>query len=702
MAPEQAHGRNADRRADIWSFGVVFYEMLTGERAFKGESVSDTLASVLKLEPAWDRLPAATPAAIRHVIRRCLTKDPRQRLQAIGEARIAIDNVLTGNGEDVAAPMSVPSPSRGSILGWIAAAVMAGVGLWGWSRPAVQTRHTVIRLATTLPTAHLPGTIALSRDGSRLAFAGGPRQQIYVRMIDQLDARPLAGTDGATFLCFSPDREWISYIAGPRPGQQLKRIAVAGGPVQTLADAVAQLGPPVQHWGADDNILFSNNGVLTRIRSGGGTPEILATPDLTRGEQFYAGAQLLPGDHGILVSIHRGGTPPNVNSIAVLNPRTKERKIVLERAGIAQYVPTGPSSAVGHLVYYDQRTASLMAVPFDLDRLEVKSSPVPVVDSVRPTIGPFGDFGISDSGTLVYVPGTAAPGAGPTLVWVDRGGTEQPLGAPPREYISNQSAPRLSPDGHRIAVTIAGESEDIWVYDLDRGTLERVTSEGNSRGPEWTPDGKRLVYERSGAGTAVLSVPVDGSAAPSVIATHDKTRIEPSSISPDGTLVLGFFPLEKGLWVLDVAEPAGAKLRPFLDSKFARFNPAFSPDGKWVAYRGDDTGRSEVYVTPYPGPGGRFQISTDGGGLPRWPVDGRELFYRNGDKLMGVEIRTEPSFRAGKPAVLFQGRYGNGYDVSPDGKRFLMVKPPGGQAPTDQVNVVLNWLEDLKARAPTK
>jgi eukaryotic-like serine/threonine-protein kinase len=716
MAPEQAHGRSADRRADIWSFGTVLYEMLTGELAFKGESVSDTLASVLKLEPPWDRLPAATPAVVRSLLRRCLTKDPKQRLQAIGEARIAIDNVPGANSEYVVKPMSLSSPSRFGVLGWVATAVtagvatavIAGVALWGWSRSAVQKPLTVIRLATTFPTAHLPGTIALSRDGSRLAFAGGPRQQIYVRMIDQFDARPLPGTEGAVFLCFSPDGEWISYIAGSRPGQQLKRIAVAGGPVQTLTDAVSQIGPPVQNWGADDNILFSTNGVLTRIRSGGGTPETVATPDYTKGEQFYAGAQLLPSDHGILVTIHRGGGNTDDNVIVVLNPRTKEKKVVLEHAGIAQYVSTGPVSTAGHLVYYDPRTASLLAVPFDADRLAVRGSPVPVVDAVRSTVGPFGDFSISDSGTLVYVPGTAKGRTASTLVWVDRAGTEQQLGAPPRAYGSNLTAPRLSPDGHRIAVTIAGDSDDVWVYDQDRGTLERVTSEGNSRGPVWTPDGKRLVYERSpGADSAVLSVPVDSSAAPSVIATQNKASILPSSISPDGRLMLGFFPIDKGLWVLDLVEgaPGGPKLRPFLDSKFAKFNPSFSPDGKWVAYRSDETGRSEIYVTPYPGPGGRFQISTDGGQFPRWAGDGRELFYRNqaDDKMMAVEIQTEPTFRAGKPTVLFERRYGNGYDVSPDGKRFLMVKPAGGeQAPTDQLNVVLNWFEELKARVPAR
>jgi dipeptidyl aminopeptidase/acylaminoacyl peptidase len=392
--------------------------------------------------------------------------------------------------------------------------------------------------------------------------------------------------------------------------------------------------------------------------------------------------------------------------VVVLNPRTKDRKVVLERVGIAQYVPTGRPSTAGHLVYYDGRTASILAVPFDVDRLEVRGSPVPVVDAVRSTIGPFGDFSISDSGTLVYVPGTGPERTASTLVWVDGVGTERPLSAPPRAYSSNTSAPKLSPDGHRIAVTIAGESDDIWVYDQDRGTLERVTSEGNSRGPVWTPDGMRLVYEGlSGAHSAVLSVPVDRRAAPSVIATHDKARIVPSSVSPNGKFVLGFFPIDKGLWVLDVAEGAlgGAKLSPFLDSKFTKYNPAFSPDGKWVAYRSFNTGRPEIDVTPYPGPGGRFQISTDGGDWPRWAVDGRQLFYRNGDKMMAVEVRTEPTFRTSKPTVLFEGRYGNGYDVSADGKRFLMVKPAGAQqAPTDQLNVVLNWFEELKARVPTK
>jgi Tol biopolymer transport system component len=255
-----------------------------------------------------------------------------------------------------------------------------------------------------------------------------------------------------------------------------------------------------------------------------------------------------------------------------------------------------------------------------------------------------------------------------------------------------------------VAVSIPGDAEDIWVYDLSRGTLDRITSQGSSGGPIWTPDGKRIVYERRPqAGAAVASVAADGSDTPTILATHDKGPIAPSSVSPDGKIVLGFYPLERGFWVLPLQDGADdRKPQPYLDSRFTGFNPAFSPDGHWIAYSSDETGRREIYVSPYPGPGARFPISVDGGGVPRWSHDGRELFYRKGQQMMAVAIQTSPVFRAEKPVVLFEGPYGNNFDVARDG-RFLMIKPPNvQQTPTNQVNVVLNWLEELKQRVPTR
>jgi len=706
MSPEQAHGKAVDRRADIWSFGAVLYELLTGKQVFAGESVSDTLASVLKLEPDWKSLPTETPSDVRTLLRRCLTKDRKHRLQAIGEARILIEDVLSGKApeETAGAPVPAPPQSRLGAAGWIAAAILgatAGVAIWGWMHPSTLPPRGVVRFTATVPVSSIGGAMALSRDGSQLAFVGGPRQQIHVRAMDQFNARPIAGTEGASFICFSPDGQSISYISGERPAGFLKRVAVAGGPAQTLANALFGVGPPVQSWAPDDTIFFTNNGELMRISSGGGKPETLARPDTQKGERYYAGPQMLPGGEQLLVSILFSGSGSSGHRVVSLNVRTGERKTVIERAGIAQYAPTGPSSTAGHIVYYDQATASLMAVPFDVKRLEVKGSPAPVLEGIQSARGPFGIFGLSDSGTLVYAPGARAAESSSTLVWVDRNGTEHSLPAPPRTY----GSPTLSPDGLRIATSISGQTEDIWVYDLPRGTLDRITSDGNSGGPIWTPDGKRLIYERRpGGGAAVMWVSADGSSPPSVLATRGNGPIVPSSVTPDGKLLMGFYAIEGGLWILPLEVASGrARPQPILASRFTLFNPALSPDGQWVAYRSQETGRSEIYASPYPGPAGKFPLSTDGGTLPRWSRSGRELFFRNGDKMMAIDVQTSPQFRASTPKLLFEKRDANGsYDVGPDGKRFLMIKQPAvQQAAAEQVNVVVNWFEELRRLVPT-
>jgi len=700
MSPEQARGKPVDNRADIWSFGAVLYEILTGKQAFGGESVSDTLASVLKLDPDWDRLPANTPGAVRKLLRRCLTKDRRQRLQAIGEARIAIEEVTGGKAEEVETTVRSLRSRLGSV-GWIAAAIILSVALWGWLRPAPPAPRSVVRLTTTLPVANVIGAIALSRDGSRLAFVGGPHRQIYVRMMDQLEAKPIPGTEEASSICFSPDGQWISYFGGTSK-PKLMKIAVAGGPAQVLVDAVSAF-VFTQDWGSDDNILFTGNGgSLMRIPAAGGTPQTLATPDPKSNEMFLAGPQLLPGGKQVLVNIARSGGPAGRGGqLAALNLQTGEKKILIDHAvAVGRYLPTGPGPAAGHIVYYTPLTGSLMAAAFDASRMEVKGSPVPVLDGVQGYgNSPFALLGVSDSGTLAYVAGDQGPRSAYTLVWVDRKGVEQPLPAPPRAY----GSPRLSPDGQRIALGISDLEREVWVYDLARGTLQNVTSGGYGYSPIWTPDGKRLIYAASN-GTSVVWAPFDGSSPPSILTRAEKGAITPTSVSPDGKLI-GYYPTSGDLWVLPLPEGSSGETKPqaFLDSRVRKVEPAFSADGRWVAYRSDETGNREIWVVPYPGPGGQILISTDGGATPRWSHDGRELFYRNGDRMMAVDVQTSPAFRAGTPKVLFKGTYASAYDVSPDGKRFLMIKPPAtAQAPTDQVTVVVNWFEELHRRVPVE
>jgi Tol biopolymer transport system component len=711
MSPEQVNGIKADRRADIWSFGAVLFEMLSGQRAFQGTSNVDTLASVMKVEPDWGELPKMVPTSIQALVRRCLVKDRKQRLQAIGEARIVLANV--GQVPDRPEMAQVGNLRH---VPWIFAAlatVIAGAALWGWLKPVPTEVRPVVRVTTPLPVLNVPGAIAFSHDGSRIAFVGGPAPgQIFVRSMDQLETRPLAGTEAPTFLCFSPDGQYISFIGGEPAAQgHLRRVALAGGPVQTLAEVATRVGPPTQNWAEDDNIYFANAGALMRIPSTGGKSEILATPHTERGERFYYGAQLLPGGRDLLVGVLVAGK----TQIVALNLQTgalKSAKTLLNGDGMFQFVHAGASPTTGHIVYFAAATGSVLAVPFDAGRLEAKGSPVPVLEGVQGfNTSPFALLGISESGTLVYVPGVVTQETGSTLVWVDRKGTEQPVGAPRRNY----SSVRMSPtDSQRIATSIFTDTADIWVYDVARGTLDRITSEGKSQLPIWTPDGKRVIYERTPASNkpAVLWAPADRSGPPAMLTSREKDPIVPSSVSPDGKLVIGYYPLETGLWVLPLPEGATKDSKPqsILESQFRKATPEFSPDGHWVAYIVDDTGRLEVYVAPYPGPGPKFTISIDGGSAPRWSRNGRELFYRSGNnrsgqKMMAVDVQLSPTFHAGRPKVLFEGSYSS-YDVTADGQRFLMVKPPAaqqtstGQGPAVQATMVFNWFEELRRRVP--
>jgi Tol biopolymer transport system component len=528
--------------------------------------------------------------------------------------------------------------------------------------------------------------------------------------MDQLEVQPIAGTEGAAFLSFSPDGSQISFVDARAFPNLLKKVAVTGGVVQTLTPVSNRLTAPLQNWGSDGNILFIEEGALKRIPSTGGSPVVLAKPDIEKTEINYLSGQLLPGGREILLSVFSG---PAGNPIMALNPQTgaKKQLLVTPTAAIAQFVPAGASATKGYLVYYLSSTGSLMAVPFDVERLEVKGDPVPVIDGVSGfTTSPFAFVAISNSGTLVYVPGTVAQASAyNTLVWVDRKGAEEALAAPPRSYISARVSPT---DANRIAVAMFGNDNraDIWVYDAARGTLDRISTDGNSGGPVWTPDGKRIVYERNPTSghPAVMWAPADRSAPPSALANGEKTPIAPSSVSYDGKLVLGWNPLEKGLWALPLDGSAnsgsskGAAPRSILDSEFRKSNPDLSPDGHWVAYSADDTGRQEIYVTSYPDAGPKITISTDGGNSPRWSRNRKELFYRGGNKMMEVEVQTSPTFRAGRPKMLFEGSY-RSYDVSPDGQRFLMTKPPAAQvAPqtSDQVTIVFNWFEELRRRVP--
>jgi len=705
MAPEQAKGKTVDRLADIWAFGVVLYEMLTGKQLFHGENVTEILAGVLKGEPDWQALPAETPQSVRVLLRRCLQKDAKQRFRDAGDIRIQIEEAHTipiATAPTAAAPV----PHR-VLWRWITLTVLACllsggiIGLTVWKMKPAQPRP-VSRTVVSLPSGQrLDGlnkpVLALSPDGTQLAYVASDSagtERLYVRPIDSLEARLLAGTEGASAPFFSPDGQWIGFFA---PGK-LKKVQISGGGALTLGDVGGN--PMGASWGPDDSIVVApvSAAGLGMVSAAGGAWHPLTT---LKGETSHRWPEFLPGGNAILFTVTRGGAPDD-SQIDVQRLDTGERKVLIRGGTFGRYVPPG------HLVYY--RAGTVMAVPFALAQLAVTGPPAPVLEGVMSSTqnSGAGEFSFSNSGSLVYLPG------GPrenevSMAWVDRKGTAQFLPAPPRAY----SGPRLSPDGHLAAVTIGN---DVWVYDLARGTSTRLTYEGRNAAPNWTPDGKRVFYSstRTGANSIFWKL-ADGSGPEELLITSVFPR--GGSITPDGRTLLFLDSTDPktgtDLWAL----PLEGERKPhiFLQTPFSEVAPRHSPDGRWVAYVSNESGRNEIYVRPFPGPGGKWQISTEGGQGIAWSLKGNELFYRTGPqnaKMMVVDVQTQPTFSAGKPRLLFEapqaavlpfGGTGPDYSVSADGQRFLMVRPrEQAQASLTQINVVMNWFEELKRRVPLR
>ena len=700
MAPEQLEGKETDARTDIFAFGAVVYEMATGQKAFEGKSQASVISAIMSSDPPLiSSLQPMTPPALDRVVKKCLAKGPEKRWQAASdlcdELKWVAENGSQVTSVPTAAVKGIGSLGRGAlILGLVilpSVAVLTGLAFWNLKPTSARlVSRTVITLPPGQQLAGLENgpAVALSPDGTHLAYVArqGGTQQLYLRAMDSLEATPIPGSQSATAPFFSPDGRWIGFFAAGK----LKKVSVSGGEPVSVCDVP---GIPNASWGADNTIVlgFPARTGLWQVSAAGGDLKPLITKDVKKAEVPHAWPQFLPDGKVVLFSSPTLTGRANFE-IAVHSVQTGEERDLIQGGTSPSYAP------VGYLVY--AQTGNVMAVPFDPRQLAVTGTAIPVVEGVL-------QYSISATGSLIYVPGsTESVQSKPVLV--RRNGAEQPLAAPPHLY----SGPRLSPDGRRVAVAIQIQEQEmqVWLYDLFRETLTRFTFEGNANlNPLWTPDGKRIVFQSSKEASALnlFWQLADGSGGLERLNTSRYLQA-PHSWSPDGQL-LAFVEVNPttgiDIWVLRLSD---RKAQPFLRTTFNEGAPRFSPDGHWLAYMSNESGRYEIYVQPYPGPGGKWQISTEGGAEPVWNPNGRELFYRTGNKMMAVDIASQPGFAAGKPRMLFTGEYvlasipAANYDVSRDGQRFLMLKPSEQTSSSSltQIVVVQNWFEELKQKVP--
>jgi eukaryotic-like serine/threonine-protein kinase len=699
MSPEQARGKPVDKRTDIWAFGCVLYELLTGRVAFAGDTSSDTIAAILEREPEWSAL--QTPASVRRVLQRCLEKDPRRRLHDIADARIEIEDVLSGADGSLTDAAAVNARRLPVRLQWAMAGVvtLVAVGALTWNlRTARQaqaappriSRMTMASSGTAALGVARNRSLAITPDGTRVVYVG-TNNQLLVRPLDGLDARAiLTGAAPLQWVFVSPDGQWVGFAEAG----QLKRVAITGGPAAMIAVTDLTIGAT---WAPDDTIIFATSDPTTglrRVSAGGGDVTVLTRPARAQGERDHLWPEILPGGRAVLFTITATTGGLAAAQVAVLDLASGTHTVLVQGGTHAHYVPRG------HLVYTAEGT--LRAVLFDLTRLKTRGTPVTVLPHVKTTPEGASDFVVAADGTLAYVDApNATSSAARTLVWVDRQGREEALAAPPRPYFH----PRVSPDGTQVAVAIEDQENDIWAWDLARRTLDRLTFDpAPDFAPLWTADGHRLVFFSGREhGGDLFWEPADGSGSAERLSAGGP----PSGVTPDGTQVL----FAAGQDLMMVALDGTHRVQPLLQTPFVERNGIVSPDGRWLAYESDRSGRLEIYVAPFPAASsGQWLISTAGGTRPLWSPSGAELFYVAPDGAL-MTARVNPRggrWSSARPAKILEGRYATGglrdrrnYDVSADGQRFLLVKEPANQdAP--QIIVVQNWTEELRRLVPTK
>jgi len=696
MSPEQARGKPVDKRTDIWSFGCVLYECLTGRRPFQGETTSDIVAQILEREPDWTILPGSTPMAVRRLLQRSLIKDRRRRLRDAGDAALELEEVLLGSvaGSFPSQVSSIPATSKKPaflILGvMLAFALGVGVGTVLWRRtasmgPSLPDR--VARYTVTLPQGTTIGTgrhaplgverpsLALSPDGTLLVYVGVTDgvSRLYLRRADRLAATPMPGTEGACDPFFSANGQWVAFFADGK----LKKVSPLGGVPVSICEAPIPKGGS---WGPDDRIAFSRHdgSDICIVSSGGGNLKSLVQRSKTGTVEW---PQLLPDGKWMLFA--EGGIGAQLLSL-----ESGDAQSLLPGAEFARYVPSG------HLLYLQAGTVAV--VPFQWPTRTLGESHIPLDADIR-TANSVPQLAFSHTGTLAYVSGGRV--SGNTLIIVDPAGESVPLDCPKKNFGTFE----FSPDGKRLAIEVHELGSDIWVYDLARGAFTRLTADGSSNRPLWSPDGKTLFFSSLENGErGIFERGVDGGGERRLVLSTEGAL---DSISPDGRhaiLGVGKLATKGDLLIIPLNEPDQSYV--FLDGVFNEWGAAFAPNGKSIAYVSDASGQYEIYVARFPDIDRKIQVSNGGGEEPVWSPGGDKLYYRNGDKWMAAPVQADQELSFGVPYLVFEGPFfnvwGRSYAVAPDTGRFVVIGGQMEEAPV-QITVVLNWFEELKAKVPT-
>ena len=696
MSPEQTRGRPIDKRSDIWAFGCVLYEMLTGKRAFAGEDVSETLVAILTTDIDLGQMPTEVPARLRQVLLASLRKDPKDRVRDIGDVRLAMEGAfettLHARAESAAAPTlrfwQRPFPAATIAL---SIGVIAVLAAWSLTRPAPERiARFPVPLATDQSFSSINRPIvAISPDGAQIVYAANGK--LWLRPVDRLQATEVPGTDGASVPFFSHDSQSIGFWADG----QLRKVAVSGGAPVTLAE-VPEEAPDGASWGANDMILYGSGGIK-RVSGVGGIPEVVVP--LERPEAAH-GPQMLPGGQWVLYTLRTGGAGSWGAAQIVVESVTTAERIVLFPGRDARYLPTG------HLVYTVDNV--IFAVPFDVGSRDVTGGPIPLVEDVQQAgaTGGAAQFSVSADGTLVYAAGTSVSEQGYSLAWLTSTGEESPAGAPLGDYANL----RVSPDGTRVAADLGdGNQRDVWTWRHDQGGPTRLSfDEASDEFPLWTPDGSRIVWA-SGRVDGWLFWKAAAGTGEAERLFADQGYMSPWGWSADGRLLVvrGF----RDIGLLTVERER--TLEMLIETTFTERKPALSPDGRWLAYESNESGRFEVYVRPFPNvDDGKWLVSTDSGFGPLWSPDGTRLFYLELNNMMVVDVETDPTFNSGTPTEAFGGAsyaLGGGgesrdYDIAPNEER-LLVRTHQATGVDEKgafsgLIVVQSWFEELTERVP--